>query len=410
MRQWVAEVVYETSSGLRREDETFYLPTSDDVRSAISRKGGHAVSIRPYERSPWERLLARSSWFQIQLLRGIQFRSLATSPGVAFWRLIQIETNPTRQNILSPAREALARGLGIIDALKALKAFDHSIIAILAASERSGKLVEGIPHAIHAINQKKKNSRAIMGTMAWLAFDVITIVQSLFWGKGMILKWFYDNKPKDPEELAKYNRVVGNLGLTWDILIYFAFALGALLVWCGISFFLNRGKRDWPTARFVRRLPLISGYLRDLGFSDSMTAAARMLRGQVPINDALKQSAEATNIPDISKYWEEASADLNRGVSLGSALDRAPLSRSERIEIASLSDLSQVATVMEAIAELRAQAARSKHSLIVWCAFFFTGIYLAIAFGSAIYALTVMNMSMDSMMGGMMSGSLSGAE
>lgn len=404
MQQWIAEVAYDTSSGPRVEIETFYMPTVDDVRSEVTKKGGYIMNIRPHERSPWERILARSTWFQIQLLRGIQFRSISTSPGVAFWRLIQSETNPTRQNILAPAREALSRGLGVIDAIKSLRAFDHGIVAILAASERSGKLAEGIPHAIHAINQKRKNTRAIMGTMAWLAFDVVTIVQSLVWGRGMILSWFRNNAPKDPEELEKYTRVVGNLELTWDVLIWVAYAMGAFMVWCVISFIMNKGKRDWPTARVVRRIPLISGYLRDLGFSDSMNAAARMLRGQVPINEALKQSAEATTIPEISSYWEVSNEELSRGVNLGAALDRPPLSKSERLEIASLSDLSQVATVMEAIADLRAQAAKGKHSLIVWSAFFITGLYLAIAFGSAIYALTVMNMSMDSMLGGLMEG------
>lgn len=404
MQQWIAEVAYDTSSGPRVEIETFYMPTVDDVRSEVTKKGGYIMNIRPHERSPWERILARSTWFQIQLLRGIQFRSISTSPGVAFWRLIQSETNPTRQNILAPAREALSRGLGVIDAIKSLRAFDHGIVAILAASERSGKLAEGIPHAIHAINQKRKNTRAIMGTMAWLAFDVVTIVQSLVWGRGMILSWFRNNAPKDPEELEKYTRVVGNLELTWDVLIWIAYAMGAFMVWCVISFIMNKGKRDWPTARVVRRIPLISGYLRDLGFSDSMNAAARMLRGQVPINEALKQSAEATTIPEISSYWEVSNEELSRGVNLGAALDRPPLSKSERLEIASLSDLSQVATVMEAIADLRAQAAKGKHSLIVWSAFFITGLYLAIAFGSAIYALTVMNMSMDSMLGGLMEG------
>jgi len=59
---------------------------------------------------------------------------------------------------------------------------------------------------------------------------------------------------------------------------------------------------------------------------------------------------------------------------------------------------------MESIAEMRAQSARLKHKIIIWMAFLFTGVYLAIGFGSAIYALTVMNMSMDSMMGGLMGG------
>ena len=57
---------------------------------------------------------------------------------------------------------------------------------------------------------------------------------------------------------------------------------------------------------------------------------------------------------------------------------------------------------------MRAQSARTKHKLIVWIAFLLTGVYLGIGFGSAIYALTVMNMSMDSMMGSMMGGSEGG--
>lgn len=406
MRQWVAEIAYDSTSGPKKALESFYLPSEEDVRSAVIKKGGYVLSIRPHERSPLERLLARSTWWQVQLLRGIMFRSMATSPGVAFWKIIQAEQNPMRQNILAPAREALSRGLGVMDALKSLNIFDKGTLAILAASERANKLAEGIPHAIHSITQKKKNARAIMGTMGWLGFDLVTIVQSLYWGKDMILGWFHGNAPEKPEELEKYNRVVGNLDLTWDILIYSAFAIGGFMIWAIISFWLNRGKDDWPTARIVRKIPLIGAYLRDLGFSDSMMACARMMRGLVPISDALKQAGEATTSPDVHRYWNATNADLERGISLGAAMDREPLTRSERLELATLSDLGQVATIMESIAEMRAQAAKTKHSLIVWLAFALTGVYLAIAFGSAIFALTVMNMSMDSMMGGLTEGIL----
>jgi type II secretory pathway component PulF len=406
MQQWVVQIAYETRMGPRTATETMYLPSENDVREAVMKKGGHVLSIRQHTRTPLERLLARSSWWQVQLLRGIMFRSTSTSPGVALWKIIEAEENPTRQNILAPAREALSRGMGLIDALKALQIFDRSTIAILAASEKANKLSEGIPYAINSITQKRKNTGAIMGTMGWLAFDVITIVQSLFWGKGTVLNWFKDNAPKEGPDLEKYTRVTGNLELTWDILIYVAFGAAGFMAWCVVSFFLNRGKRDWPTARLVRKIPLISGYMRDLSFADSMAAASRMLKTKVAISDTLRQSGEAASSPDVAMYWENANNDLSRGVGLGSALDRAPLSRAERLELATLSDLSQVATIMESIAELRSQAARVKHKLIVWLAFLLTGVYLAIGFGSAIYALTVMNMSMDSMMGGLMEGKM----
>ena len=245
-----------------------------------------------------------------------------------------------------------------------------------------------------------------MGTLGWLAFDVFSIVSSLWAGKDMVLQWFRDNPPTDPDELEKFDRVVGNLSLTWDVLIYVSVGSGLFMAWTVFSYWNNRGKRDWPTARIVRRIPLIGGYLRDLSFADSMAAAARMLQGNVPIGDMLIQSSEASSAPDVAQYWDSARTDLGRGISLGAALDRPPLTRSERLEVASLSDLDQVAKVMWSISEMRAQAAKTKHSMIVWLAFALTGVFLAIAFGSAIYALTVMNISTDSMVSGLLEGSV----
>ena len=78
MQQWIAEVAYETTSGPKKVTETFFLPTVDDVRAAVTKKGGYPLLIREHKRSPVERILARSTWWQVQLLRGIQFRSTAT--------------------------------------------------------------------------------------------------------------------------------------------------------------------------------------------------------------------------------------------------------------------------------------------------------------------------------------------
>lgn len=406
MQQWQAEYAIETTSGPKTETVTYYLPTKDDVRAEVAKKGGYVLSIRKHKRSPIERLLARSSWWQIQLLRGIQFRANTASPSVALWRMIESETNPRRQNILSPAREALNRGLGVIDAIKALRVFDHSTIAILAGSERSNRLHEGIPHAIQNIAQKRKNMGKIGATLAWLGIDILSITQAMFWGKGFILDWFRKNAPSDPDQLAEYTATVNSLELLWNILIATAVAAGLFLAWSIASYWINRGKRDWPTARVVRKIPLIGAYMRDLGFADSASAAARMLRGSVPISDTLEQAAEATTVPEISKYWRAAHEDLSRGVALGAALDRDPLNKNERMEIMSVSDLDQVATVLESISDMRAGAAKTKHSLIVWLAFGLSGVYLLIAFGSAIYALTVMNMSMDSLMEDLMMGAM----
>lgn len=398
MQQWVVEFALEKASGPKVVTESFYMPTAQDVRNEIAKRGGYVITIRPHKRPVLERWLARSAWWQVQLLRGIHFRANTTSPGVAFWKLIQSETDPRRQNILSPAREALSRGLSVIDALKALKIFDRGTLAILAASDKSNKLQEGILQAIQNITQKKKNRRAVVGTMSWIGFDIFSIVQGMLWGKGRIIGWFRENIPQDEAQAEEYMKVVDNLELLWSVLTYFAIGLAVFLVWVIFSYWRNKGKRDWPTARIVRKIPLIGKYMVDLSFADSTSAASRMLKGNVDIADVMHQAGEASDVPEVSSYWAEAAEYLARGVGLGSALDREPLTRGERMELAGISDLEQVATVMESISEMRTQSAKTKHSLIVWAAFAISGIFLVVAFGSAIYALTVMNMSMDSMM------------
>ncbi len=123
-----------------------------------------------------------------------------------------------------------------------------------------------------------------MGTMGWLGFDVFSIVSSLWAGKDMVLGWFHENPPTEPDALEKFNLVVGRLELTWDVLIWTSVGSGLSMGWCVFSYWVNRGKKDWPTARIVRSIPLIGNYLRDLAFADSMAAAARMHQGMVPIS------------------------------------------------------------------------------------------------------------------------------
>lgn len=404
MQQWTAEIAFDSRGTVRKQTRTYCLPSIEEVRRAVQEEGGYVLRIRPHNRSIFERLMARSSWQQVQLLRGIQFRASTTSSSVAFWRLIESETSPRMQNILAPAREALARGLGVIEALKSLQMFDHSTVAILSASERSNRLHEGIPHAIQNITQKRKNIAKIGGTIAWLGFDIFSIVQAMWWGRGTILGWFRKNAPTDAVKKEQFDHTIGSLENLWNLLLLIALAAGVFLVWTVASFWINRGKRDWPTARVVRRIPLIGGYLRDLGFADSMSAAARMIRGNVAIGQVLLQAAEASNVPEVSQFWADVNTDLTRGVSLGTALDRDPLTRGERMELMSVTDLNQIATVLESIADMRAQGAKTKNSMIVWLAFILTGVYLLIAFGSAIFTLRLMNFSMDNLMQDMMGG------
>jgi type II secretory pathway component PulF len=398
MRQWVAEYAVDTSSGARTRHDTLYANNADDVRRIISQKGGYVMSVREHKVQGLQRVFARSLNTQIQILRGIQFRSSNCPPSIALWRLIESETDPKKQNILAPAREALSRGLGVMDALKALNMFEPGTLAILAASERSNRLQEGIPHTIEHMLEKKRNSKKIMAMAGWLGFDLVSVTQAMFFGKDLVIGHLEKSKPKDPVELEKYMETVNNLELLWVVLVWISVLATAFFGWVMFSFWYNRGKTDWPTARIVRRIPLIGGYLRDMAFADAFYAAGLMLKAKVPIADVMKQTAESSTSPEVKIYWRTVFEDLSRGIGLGQAMARHPMSVSERSELMAVSDLRHIPTVVDSISENRAMMAKTKGNQIVMGALFGTGIYLAIAFGSSVYALSVLNMGMDSMM------------
>lgn len=402
MKQWTAEVVVEhADGGSHIEKRSFYLPTAQDVRTAVAQKGGQVITITEQKRGVFERILARSSWFQLHLLRQIKFSSDTVSPAVAFSRIIENETDAYRQHILAPARDIIERGLGIIDALKALRIFDAGVMSVLSAADKANNLKDGIPHAIKMIVDKGKAQRQIMLTIGWLAFDLFTVITGIIFGRDMIFGFLDDLKPTNAEKAAQYENAVYWVSVTWDVLLYIAYIATAFGSWLVLSSIWNRGKPDYLAARITRKIPLIGHYLRDLGFADSMMAAARMIEGGVRIDETLKETSETTTLPEIKRYWNKVREEVQKGVNIGQALDRDPLSRMERLEMLSVSKLDQLSSTFLHIADLRQERAKMKHAMIFWLALIGTGAYLFIAVASALYVVSLMGMSIESVMGGL---------
>ena len=83
---------------------------------------------------------------------------------------------------------------------------------------------------------------------------------------------------KKAPDLEKIHSVTHNLELTWDILsldcLWFCRIYGVVRVFP----FYQSWETRLANQRIVRKIPLIGGYMRDLNFADSMSAASRMLR------------------------------------------------------------------------------------------------------------------------------------
>jgi type II secretory pathway component PulF len=404
MQQWEICYAIERPGGCQTLTETMFAQNEPEIRHIIHKKGGYVIRIHPRAQNFLEQMMRKSSMMQNYLLQGMQFRSHTAPPAVALWRLVESETNPKRQQILAPARESLQRGLGVIDALKSLNIFDHSTLTLLAASERSNTLSTGIEEVMLHTQAKRKAKRQLWATLSWVGFDLIATIQTLWVGRDKAIGFFKDNAPGQGVDLEHYSNTVDNLELLWNSLLVLALIATIGTGWAIFSFWFNRNKDDWPTARMVGRLPLFGRYMEDLSVGNSMHACAMMLKAKVPVADCLKQAATAANFYTVKKLWNQALLELGKGVHLGQALARPPLLLQERLELNSVANLDHVVTVMNSMAEIRGLMAAQKSRMIIMGLFIGSAMYLMIAIGSFIYALSLLNVSMDNSLNQMMMG------
>ena len=50
MQQWIVEIAFQNRRGVITREESFYLPTRQDVRTAVENMGGYVLNIRQHER------------------------------------------------------------------------------------------------------------------------------------------------------------------------------------------------------------------------------------------------------------------------------------------------------------------------------------------------------------------------
>ena len=54
MQQWIVEFTVDTPSGAKRMVESFYLPSTNDVRNEINKRGGYVLTLQ--DGSSWSQL------------------------------------------------------------------------------------------------------------------------------------------------------------------------------------------------------------------------------------------------------------------------------------------------------------------------------------------------------------------
>jgi len=374
-------------------EDDFYLPDQHAVRRQLRNKGYWPIDIHEQKPPMFEWLDVRSRNWQLQLLRALRFQSGTASAGTALLNIIEGENDPRRRLAFLPTRTVLKGGGSFSEALRSLRLMDAATMAIITAGERAGDLKGVIQHAIQHTEEKGKQSKTIIAALSWLSFDILNIVGAI-WGAQFGFIPYLKNqgtKSTDPEAIEQFNHAIslatwvnGTLLFVITTIIVGAVVLVAL-------YWVNRHRSDHFTARVMMKTPIVSSYLRNVSLQDTSKLMTRLLRGKVPLADAVQIIIESTLEPASRGYWSECKNRVMAGVEPARALARWPLSKAESDQIKTVQSVDQLAEVYESIAEERAMMAKADQRRITIAGIIIMMVLFGATVLTMIYLLMIQN-------------------
>lgn len=377
-----------------REDD-FYLPDESAVRRQLRNKGLFPITIREQKASMFEWMDVRSRGWQLQLLRALRFQSATASAGTALLNIIEGEQDPKRRLVFLPTRTVLKGGGSFSEALRALRLMDAATMAIITAGERAGDLKGVIQHAIEHTEEKGKQTKTIMAALSWLSFDIVNIIGAIWGAQFGFIPYLKGQgvKSTEPGAVERFNSAIHLASwINGTLLVLISAAIVGAVVLVGMYWF-NRHRSDHFTARLMMKTPVFSSYLRNVSFQDTGKLMTRLLRGKVPLAEAIKIIIDSTMEPASRLYWIECHNRIMAGVDPARALARWPLTKGERDQITTIQSVDQLADVFESIGAERALMAKSDQRRLTIMGV----IAMMVMFGATvltmIYLLTIQNQS-----------------
>jgi len=401
MRLWVAKYAAPMASGPPQViQEDFYLPTANDVRRFLRTRGFHPISIRERKKPLFEWFDVRSQKWALQLLRALRFQTATASAGTALLNIIENEQDAKRRIAFLPTRTVLKAGGSFADALKQLRLMDAPTLAIIIAGEKAGDLKGVIPHAIQHIEEKGKQMRIVAAALGWFVFDIFSVFSTVISAHFQFIPYLKEKgvESNDAAAVERFQTALSRaefINTTLMVLLCGLTIFGGMIAY---SYLRNRDKPDHWLNKWLVRTPLFSAYLRNTSFSDTGKLMARLLRGHVPLDDALLILQESTIDPSVLDYWRKSHARMMAGAPPNRALARWPLTKTEQDQIATVQESQQVAEVFESIAEERKLMAKDSQRKIMVMGMVFMMSIFGIVTLTMIYLVMIQNQGfMDSL-------------
>jgi type II secretory pathway component PulF len=403
---YTAKFLQNTSMGMREVTRDFFLPDPKTVREEIANMGGIPLSIRMRKPAWYEREYI-SPKFKRAFLRSLSFHVQAgMSPGRALWIVIEGESDRKKRVELEPALEVLRRGGGFMTAIKELKMFDRSVIAVLTAGEKVGALREVIESALQHMEEKGKTWKMMTAAIGWLWFDISSSVSTVIGVQFGYLPWLEQNgiDTQDMKLKAEFESALQTAYYINGFLLGVAIILCLAGVFLVVSLILKRGALEEFSSKMVRKMPVIRSFVENTAMAESFGIVGRMLKGRVQLDECLKVAADSTPVKQVKQLWLQVLDRVMRGDTIDRAFRNPIMTRSELIEIGAHQNSEQLANMFLNIAQERGEQSKKGLRQIVVGGVAFVILYTFLAAGAAMWVLWVQNKGLTDTLQGISGG------
>ncbi len=239
--------------------------------------------------------------------------------------ICQQEENPSLSKLLREIKSDVESGEDFSKALaKHPKYFDQTFVAMIKASEQTGTMGEMLEQASVNMLHEMETRRKVLGALAYPgAMLAISVVVTLFLLTYVLPKFapLFARKnidlPASTVVLMDLSELLLNHWVAWIVVT--VLSIGGLIVWCRTA--QGRVALDWLKIN----APIIGTMLRKVAISRSIRTLGTMLRGGVPMLNALEISAEVSGNHFFQQSWLHAVNDITQGKRIRDALSTSTL-------------------------------------------------------------------------------------
>lgn len=239
--------------------------------------------------------------------------------------------NPNDKNkFVSQIKFDVEKGAGLAEAFDKTALFSSFEVESIRAAEKAGMLSEVLENILLFFEYRQKLKRTITGALSYPVLLMFVAIGVIFFMLQVVVPMFEDIYRQMNRELPQITQIlISSSKFVQDYGIVFLLTL--ILIVVGFSQLWKNESSRIRLEKLLMKLPLFGNFYKNLIKSRTTSLLQFLTQAYVPINEAIRHSADASTSKWLKKELEKTANAIEQGNRLSSTLGQLDLfSISER--------------------------------------------------------------------------------